>query len=174
MNEKRREQLRKRYAYSCGYCGIHETDVGSTLTVDHYRPTRHGGTDNDENLVYCCYRCNEHKGAYWHEVQAPGIRLLHPLDDTLDLHLLEEPSGQLVGQTPEGVFYIHRLYLNRPQLIAYRLRKQITQRRFDAISELRDQIHNSQQQMIRMHASLQEIMDEIERETITIENETTP
>ncbi|MCE2395916.1 HNH endonuclease [Candidatus Poribacteria bacterium] len=74
MDEQRREQVRKRYASRCGYCGVHEVDVGSTLTIDHHRPRRHGGTDDNENVVYCCTRCNQHKGAYWHEVHAPHIR----------------------------------------------------------------------------------------------------
>jgi hypothetical protein len=166
MDEQRREQVRERYAYCCGYCGVHEADVGSTLTVDHHRPQRHGGTDDNENIVYCCPRCNEHKGAYWHEVHAPRIRLLHPLDDKLDLHFLEEQTGQLVGQTPEGVFYIHRLHLNRPQLIEHRLCKRADQRVLNEVNELRQQLRDLQQQMSRLHSSFQETMDEIERETI--------
>jgi len=165
MDEQRQEQARERYAYCCGYCGVHEADVGATLTVDHHRPRRHGGTDDDENIVYCCPRCNEHKGAYWHEVHAPRIRLLHPLDDNLTVHLLEQQTGQLVGQTPEGVFYIQRLRLNRPQLIEHRLRKRADQTRLDEVNELRRQIHDLRQQMIRLHSSLQETMDETERET---------
>ncbi|MDE0426972.1 MAG: HNH endonuclease [Candidatus Poribacteria bacterium] len=101
----------------------------ATLTVDHYHPTIHGGTNDDENLVYCCPRCNEHKGAYWHEVQIPHLRLLHPLEDNLTLHLREQQNAELIGETPEGAFYIQRLRLNRPQLIEHRRRKHADQKR---------------------------------------------
>ena len=90
---------------------------------------------------------------------------LHPLDDPLDLHLLEEQNGQLVGQTPEGVFYIHRLHLNRPQLIEQRLGRQADQRTLNEVNELRQQLRDLQQQMRRLHSSFQETMEEIERET---------
>ncbi len=107
MNASQRARIRQLYAYSCGYCGVHEVDVGATLTVDHYHPTIHGGTNDDENLVYCCHRCNEHKGAYWHEVQTPHIRLLHPLEDNLTLHLIEQENGQLIGKTLKAHFILN-------------------------------------------------------------------
>lgn len=92
MDASQREGIRQRYAYSCGYCGVHESDVGATLTVDHHHPTVYGGANDDENLIYCCHRCNEHKGAYWHKVQIPHIRLLHPLEDDLTSHQLTEET----------------------------------------------------------------------------------
>ncbi len=170
MDEQRRKQVRERYAYCCGYCRVHEVDAGATLTVDHHRPMAHGGTNDDENLVYCCSRCNEHKGAYWYEACAPYIRLLHPLNDKLALHFQEQQNGQLVGRTPEGVFYIQRLNLNRQQLIAYRLQKQENQRRLDEVSELRRQLHDLQQQMIQGHSVFYQTMEDIERETTAIES----
>ena len=103
MAASQRERIRQRYAHSCGYCGVHESDVGATLTIDHHHPTVHGGTNNDENLVYCCHRCNEHKATYWHEIQIPHIRLLHPLEDNLTLHFHEQQNSQLIGKTPEGL-----------------------------------------------------------------------
>lgn len=165
IDASQRERTRQRYAYSCGYCGVHESDVGATLTVDHHHPIAHGGANDDENLVYCCHRCNEHKGVYWHEVQVPYIRLLHPFEDNLTLHLREQPNSQFIGKTSEGRFYIQRLRLNRPQLIAYRHRKSMDQKRQDEIKSLRQQIHNLQQELVQLNSSLQEILTEINRET---------
>ena len=99
MDALQRERIREQYGKSCGYCGVHESDVGATLTIDHHQPTTHGGTNADINLVYCCSRCNEHKGSYWHDVQVPGIPLLHPFVDDVSLHLSEELNGELVGKT---------------------------------------------------------------------------
>lgn len=165
MDASQREGVRERYAYSCGYCGVHESDVGAILTVDHHHPTVHGGTNDDENLVYCCHRCNEHKGAYWHQVQVPHIRLLHPLKDNLTLHLRQPQNGQLVGGTPEGPFYIQRLRLNRPQLIEHRRRKHEDRKRLNEVKNLRQQIYNLQQQLMQLNLSLQETLTEIDRET---------
>ena len=169
MDEQWREQAREQYACCCAYCGVHETDVGATLTIDHHQPRRHGGAGDNENIVYCCPRCNEHKGAYWHEVHAPHIRLLHPLDDDLTAHLLEQQSGQLIGRTPEGAFYIDRLRLNRPQLIEHRLRKRADQKRLNEINKLRQRLRDLQQQASQWYSSFQETIDEIEREITSME-----
>lgn len=144
---------------------MHESDVGATLTVDHHHPTVHGGTNDDENLVYCCHRCNEHKGAYWHEAHIPQIRLLHPLEDDLTSHLREQQNSELVGETPEGTFYIQRLRLNRSQLIEHRRRKQADQNRLNEIKELRQQIHDLQRELTQLNSSIQETLTEIDRET---------
>lgn len=165
MDASQRERIRQRYAYSCGYCGVRESDVGATLTVDHHHPIVHGGTNNDENLVYSCHRCNEHKGSYWHEAQIPYIRLLHPLEDNLTLHLREQQNSQFIGKTPEGRFYIQRLRLNRPQLIEHRHRKHADQKMQNEIKALRQQIHDLQQELVQLNSSLREVLTEIDRET---------
>lgn len=120
MADSLRAQVRDLYNARCSYCGVHEDAAGATLTVDHHRPRAQGGTDDLENLLYSCVRCNEHKGTYWHERDPPHVRLLHPGQDYLDDHLEERPDARIVGLTREGEFFIRRLRLNRPQLVAYR------------------------------------------------------
>ena len=44
--------------YTCQYCGYR----GKQLTVDHVVPKRLGGSDDWENLVTCCRKCNLKKG----------------------------------------------------------------------------------------------------------------
>ena len=41
----------------CHYCG------GLATTTDHIVPKRHGGLDNESNLVASCRQCNSRKGA---------------------------------------------------------------------------------------------------------------
>lgn len=41
----------------CAYCGSEEN-----LSVDHVFPRNLGGTDNADNLVCCCRKCNSSKG----------------------------------------------------------------------------------------------------------------
>lgn len=173
MDEQRREKVRERYNARCGYCGVHEIDTGATLTIDHHRPLAYDGTENDENLVYCCPRCNQHKGAYWHEIHAPYIRLLHPLNDELTQHIFQQQDAHLLGQTPEGMFYIQRLHLNRPQLVAHRLQQREIQRRLNKVNELRESLRDLRHQMALAYSIFQETMDEIERETKAIEEDET-
>jgi 5-methylcytosine-specific restriction endonuclease McrA len=58
----RRDRIRERYGFRCGYCGVHEDEVGALLTLDHFHPRARGGSDTEDNLVYCCHACNEYKG----------------------------------------------------------------------------------------------------------------
>ena len=53
MNEQeRRAQARQRFDRRCGYCGVHETETGSELEIDHFQPRSKGGEDDPDNLVY--------------------------------------------------------------------------------------------------------------------------
>ena len=116
-----RTALRERFEFRCGFCGVHEDDVGSLLTVDHFQPKSQGGADDIENLVYCCHACNEYKADLWNPTGEH--RILHPLLDSLPEHLEESEEGVLTAHTETGRFYIARLRLNRPQLIASRTKR---------------------------------------------------
>src|SRR5688500_14116368 len=105
-----KDELRRRFQYRCGYCGVREGDVGAELTVDHFQPRSRGGTDDADNLVYCCHACNEFKGDFWEPDSAS--RLLHPLLDDPAAHLTEAPDGILCALTDTGAFHIDRLRLN--------------------------------------------------------------
>ena len=75
--------------------------------------------------MYCCTTCNRIKSDFWpkHNPLTTTNRILHPKRDNLSQHLREEPDGRLIAITETGQFYLTRLRLNRPQLIARR-RKQ--------------------------------------------------
>lgn len=122
------ETVRERYGRICGYCGVSEVAVGGELTIDHYQPRTAGGSDDLENLVYACARCNLYKGDFWPTDLdlAYGRRVLHPRLDDVSLHLVEDrETGHLRGVTPSGVFHIALLRLNRPQLVAHRLARRL-------------------------------------------------
>jgi hypothetical protein len=118
------QQVRERFDFRCGYCGVSEAECGGELTVDHHQPVSAGGGENEANLVYSCFRCNTYKGDF-----APsaadnqlGQRVLHPLIDSIDLHVREnEVNGLLEPLTPTGRFHIELMRLNRPQLVEHRL-----------------------------------------------------
>jgi len=54
---KIRERILIRDGYCCQYCGSE-----NATTVDHVIPISKGGTDDPENLVAACSRCNYSKG----------------------------------------------------------------------------------------------------------------
>lgn len=122
MAHPKHEQVRRRYNYRCGYCGVSEADTGGELTVYHYIPVSAGGDDSDDNLVYACFRCNMHKGDFLPDCAdlAAGQRLLHPLLEDLTVHFEEDRFGRLIPLTTTGHFHIAVLNLNRLPLIRHR------------------------------------------------------
>lgn len=64
INSSRKRELRHdlyvRYSGKCAYCGKPTTK--SAGTVDHYIPWSLGGTNEQGNLRWSCYSCNQLKG----------------------------------------------------------------------------------------------------------------
>lgn len=52
-----RREVFERDHYICQYCG----KIGGTLEVDHIIPFSKGGSDNIENLITSCRKCNRQK-----------------------------------------------------------------------------------------------------------------
>lgn len=125
MAHPKLRQVQQRYNHRCGYCSVSEVDTGGELSVDHYQPQAAGGDDGDDNLIYACFRCNLYKGDFspTADDQRQGRRVLHPLLDDVTTHLREDlATGSLEPLTETGRFHIALLQLNRPALIAHRLR----------------------------------------------------
>lgn len=116
-------EVRTRFGGRCGYCSVSEIESGGALTVDHYIPLSANGDDSDDNLVYCCFRCNTFKGDF-----APssddlihGYRVLHPLRDDAATYFKEDlESGLLIPIHETGRFHINLLQLNRTPLVEHR------------------------------------------------------
>jgi len=103
-----RMQVRERANFSCEYCGVSESDVGSQLTIDHYQPKSKGGKDNLENLIYCCFCCNQYKLDYW-PTQPDDLSLWNPLLEPFSKHFLIHNDGTLYPLTQTGIFTLKRL-----------------------------------------------------------------
>lgn len=147
-----REAVRRRANYSCDYCGATETGSGGELTVDHFRPRSHGGADESDNLIYCCYRCNLYKADYW-PTKPDDPSLWNPLREPMAAHLLVLADGTLFPITPTGSFTLRRLRLNRPPLVAHRLRRQSQEEGVRLLSQYRN-VLTLLEQMQRQHAEL--------------------
>lgn len=61
----------KRDGFRCAYCGI--TAMAELLQVDHVIPQSKGGTDDIENLVTACARCNVGKSDVLLEELSPSM-----------------------------------------------------------------------------------------------------
>ena len=64
MNAATRTLVRQRAENRCEYCQTHQDDSPlAALHVEHIRPLKHGGSDDDSNLCLACIDCNLHKGS---------------------------------------------------------------------------------------------------------------
>jgi CRISPR/Cas system Type II protein with McrA/HNH and RuvC-like nuclease domain len=125
------KQVRQRDDFRCGYCEVSEVDTGGELSVDHYQPSSAGADDSDENLVYACFKCNQFKGDFFPtpEEREKGLRVLHPRVDDIASHLREnQATGEREPLTETGRFHITLLQLNRPALVAHRLKRNLDQK----------------------------------------------
>ncbi len=125
-----REQVRQRANFTCEFYGIMETDAGGELTIDHYQPKARGGSDNPDNLLYCCPNCNQFKHDYW-PTHPDDLALWDPRREPTSAHFVELDDGLLHPLTATGAFTLTQLRLNRAPLVAHRLqmRKQAEETR---------------------------------------------
>ena len=144
--------VRQRANFACEYCGVTEIDVGGELTMDHFHPRSHGGSNEIENLVYCCHRCNEYKAGYW-PASETDPQLWNPRTSTFAQHLLELADGSLYPRTETGSFTLQRLRLNRSPLVAYRRRKR-EQSESDVLLRRYHGLITSLDQLARQQAAL--------------------
>ncbi len=115
-----RQLVRERARFACEYCGVTETSTGGELTIDHFHPQSLGGSDDPDNLLYCCQRCNLNKLDYW-PIDEQDTSLWNPRNAPVSDHMLVLADGTVHGITAIGRKTIAQLRLNRPQLVAYRL-----------------------------------------------------
>ncbi len=156
-----RFQVRQRANFACEFCGVTETDAGGELTVDHFQPQARGGADHLDNLLYCCVRCNQYKADYWPAAQNDPV-LWNPRQEPVSTHFLTLANGTLFPITATGTFTLKRLRLNRPPLVAYRLRKyhqaeeQRLLTRYRAAITLLEQLYQQQAALLEEQRALLE------------------
>lgn len=160
-----RETVRQTYSYRCGYCGVHEEEVGSELEIDHFQPRSAGGGDDPANLVYCCSTCNRLKGDFW-PTSDPGAtqhRLLHPKRDDLSGHVREGRNGRLTALTEMGAFHTERLRLNRPPLVALRRARQKMVQLHRQLTAAQEERIRLQERIVSLERELEEVLLQLSR-----------
>lgn len=58
-----RFEVLRRDGFRCRYCGTPAPETGAGLTVDHVIPVALGGTNDPQNLVAACVKCNAGKAS---------------------------------------------------------------------------------------------------------------
>ena len=61
IRKEKRLAIYLRDGLACAYCGESVED-GAKLTLDHLKAHNHGGSNDADNLVTCCHRCNSARG----------------------------------------------------------------------------------------------------------------
>jgi len=150
-----REQVRRRANFACEFCGVTETDAGGELTVDHFQPKTKGGDDRLDNLVYCCTRCNQYKLDYWPTHPDDPV-LWNPRREAAAKHFLELDDGTLHPLTAVGAFTLKRLRLNRPPLVAYRMRKRQQAEEIRLLTRYRELVQLLEQLNTQLSALMEE------------------
>ncbi|MFQ5343452.1 MAG: HNH endonuclease [Anaerolineae bacterium] len=163
--QERRAAVRRAYGYRCGYCGVHESEAGSELEIDHYQPRSIGGVDDLDNLVYCCPTCNRLKGDFWpaDDPARAQRRLLHPKRDDLALHFREEVDGRLTALTEVGDFHINRLRLNRLPLVTLRRTRQEGERLRQELASARKEHVRLRERIAVLEGEIEEVIEELSR-----------
>jgi hypothetical protein len=163
--ETRRATVRATYARRCGYCTVHESEAGAELEIDHFQPRSAGGSDDLDNLVYCCTACNRLKGDFWPQTDplTTTRRLLHPKRDILTEHLREAPHGHMVALTKTGAFHLDRLRLNRPPLVALRLSRQEVASLRRALADAQAEHAQLRERIAGLERDLQDVLAQIAR-----------
>ena len=116
-----RDSLRYDFWFACAYCGITEVEATSiSFEIDHFQPVAKGGTDDYDNLMWCCHQCNNKKLDYWPSpaVMSQGYRYVRPDQDDPNAHFRVGDNGSVRVEpvTNAGTWTNEIIDLNRAPL----------------------------------------------------------
>ena len=80
-----RRRVRERARSYCEYCRSFMDYTGHEFTVDHIIPESQGGTNDFDNLCFCCFWCNNYKRAqteFRDPLTGRDVRLFNPRKKT--------------------------------------------------------------------------------------------
>ena len=124
MDAATRMLVRSRAADRCEYCQLpEEHSPVARLQIEHIRPRKHGGTDDEINLALACIDCNLRKGSNLTGIDPTTdkiVELFNPRSEQWATHF--EWSGvRVVGLTDVGRVTIRVLDLNSDDRLVIRL-----------------------------------------------------
>ena len=115
MTAATRALVRQRADYRCEYCQTHQEDSPlAALHIEHIRPRKHGGSDDESNLGLACIDCNLHKGPNLTGIDpltGAVTELFHPRQQRWEDHFAFE-GIYITGRTAVGRTTIQVLDMN--------------------------------------------------------------
>ncbi len=117
-----REQVRRRALGLCEYCRLPDLNQMTPHQVDHIIGRQHRGTDELDNLCWCCVRCNLKKGPNVASVDAASddiVPLFHPRRQVWAEHFVVT-RDMVEGKTPSGRATAQLLDMNNPVRVRLR------------------------------------------------------
>lgn len=128
----------------CVYCSIHENHWGGIdhFHIDHFRPKSIAAFShliNDIcNLFYACPICNRFKKDDW--PANPDLAIPSYPDPSITnystIFTFSITTFQISGNNPSANYVIHRLYLNRPQLVYERRETNLKNKELQLFQEI--------------------------------------
>jgi hypothetical protein len=118
-----RPQVALRAHGRCEYCGWPDWITPGSFHLEHIHPQVLGGTTTFANLAYACSGCNGAKYAATEAldpVSGEMAPLYSPRNDVWEDHFRVAHDFVLLGVTATGRATIHRLHLNRPEVVRIR------------------------------------------------------
>lgn len=116
-----REKLIATHGNKCGYCGS-EMTFNNILEIDSYLPkSKYSEEAGLENYVLSCPICNRIKGDKVPIDDNGKVLILHPYKDAYWTEIQINKDGIAEGKTEAGRNTVQMMYLNRPELVSYRL-----------------------------------------------------
>ena len=123
MTEAARAFVRQRAANRCEYCHLHQDDSPlAALHLEHIRPRKHGGSDDESNLGLACIDCNLRKGSNLTGIDpltGAVTGLFHPRQQRWEDHFAFE-GIHIIGRTATGRTTIQVLDMNSDDQLSLR------------------------------------------------------
>jgi hypothetical protein len=119
-----RRLVEARAGHLCEYCLLPAGMSFFPHEIDHIVAEKHGGTTEEQNLCYTCWRCNRHKGtdlgSFDPETGVFSL-LFHPRTQQWAEHFAHE-GARIAGISPEGRTTTRLLQFNHEDRLAERQR----------------------------------------------------
>ncbi|MBE9184874.1 HNH endonuclease [Microcoleus sp. LEGE 07076] len=120
-----RRYIEERASYGCEYCLLGISLSFFPHEVDHIIAVKHGGTTDENNLAFACWRCNRYKatdlGSFDPQTSAFSF-LFNPRTQNWPEHFTLDDDALIIGLTPEGRTTVNLLQLNSDERLAERRR----------------------------------------------------
>jgi 5-methylcytosine-specific restriction endonuclease McrA len=150
-----KDHLSKEGKEQCVYCAININSFGGirNFHVEHYKPKAQDKFPELEheysNLFFACSICNVFKGDDWNgdaTVELNNNTYPDPSKTDYSSFLKSNVLHFVDSEYPCGKYVIHRLYLNRPQLVLERKKFYLLQTLKDEMKKLMDTVNKMKNQ----------------------------